>query len=1442
MTVTDLSVYFVFSDDPTQTTITRSIIASSVSITKQMLNDLHASSNTCTLQLKQDGTDLIERLINTPYDVLANVVDRGGDVQIFNGVLSKDHSWRVSQTGEDVFQIKIEDYTTRYFNMPYASEDGTFINDTLANVVLSIFNKCKVQLSLSWSSSVTSEIKNTVLVNKIDSSLTCKDMLDQICYEYGLVYYVSGYKTITIKKIDITSQPSIDIGTTDDTQHDFTPDYYLYTEGGSGIDLTRKARQYSQAKVSYSTISDDGVNRSPIYEVTDKIDVPAGGWWDGATHTENIYEPTLDEYFLADKKYYIYDSDTSAYVQATIYDADDTEPGHEPKVNDLVPNSPTYYEYAGQSSLIDMVDSAKGKDILYVYPETITPNTTQTAAVPGYVEKQEVTPSEWTIKQHGNTDKLEILIDNTAGSLSAIYSKFKCTGRVVRKQGTSNIYRSLEGLTSNSETQFNYEAQWLHNKDDAIALCELLSNYYLYCDNTYTFYCIDDLELGQVVRVYENLYSGLDVKMLLTAKQYTAYGTHAGLYKYTAQGISQFDLTSTTRVEKYEAPDAKPTMVGVTVQYATDSQGTTPPSSGWSDTIPVATAGVYIWTWTQYKYSDGSVSDEYSVSYTGDVEYQFLMNLNTNTIITDLRRYESQPIRMTFTKTGYTENIRIRGWYDIKAYDENLGDPDFDNTITDNIWTWWIQYNAQHQYLYIRAELVNRPTVYREVLLKFEDVTQKYYYAGEFDIDTSDYFDSEGNLIPENFSLIHFGPVNLAISDHFGWNTGHIEGDSFFNNHHETDFDDVYVYVWQFDKWVPINFSTFSNSEKSLICGQAQKDVLSTIKPGTVTKSDYGYFNNIIAGMITTDYLGSREIELHDGGFLYGGAVDINLPPGQRTIAQQPGFCFDSQGNGELSNIRITGTSTVEGQSTILGTMTNYDNNGDLVFKTVKENTNITTLSGSRVDGTSAPSAYLWSDFYSIFHNYASNLMSDRVTYTASGTVNGTWTGDGTISSRSIIGARRLASAASTTGTTTRYDCSSGFDHDETRVIYTNNEIHRVKLSQVYVYAKTVQEPTGFIGPLGWGYVHAYVYDANDVLQSTIVNFGEGTGRGGGQYRYAYNVEVPPGGYIEVEWGEGDTWWIQSETHDGYATYTIKESDNFSQGVNLITSDGNIYNTANIFPNTNDYGSYSQVLSLPSVSNFSINMTMTAASNWICQKYYNFTYSQSPGVTSTVTTSILNSQSFSYAGVTYTVSSITYDNSNLKVTTDSGYVFEFSTSGYGNANYYRQYSFNFVAATESLGAYARTISPTDDSNSHDIGGSGWYSSGVPQRWDNGYFDYLNAFSIDTGWHVPIITSNHDIADDIPINTVTGQPIPVDNYFPVGTMRPYFVNSSSTVSLTMPGDSSQQYVAICHNVVDSALVSAGKVNRYEAVAGGASLSVSWTSSAEPYMLIEVLRIA
>lgn len=602
MQITSPSLVLTFPDGSSVTTT--SIVKDSISIKEQLYNELSPSSNTVSFQLKPDETTLIEDLIKENSDIRAVLKD--GTTVLYTGYVSDNYSWRISSTGEDVLQVNLESVGTRLLNKPFAKEDDTCIRETLFDLVLAIRAKCGNIFSISYDSSVSQAIKDKILINKIDSNVSCEDVLKQVCYELGLVYFFNFQGNLVIRKTDLTQTPSITIASKG------TADSYLYVEGNNAIELTKKAKQYKQVRVKYNPVQDSGT-QAHIFAVQDNVQIPYGQWWDGEFHTEDLYDLTLDVVFQANKTYYT--KSGSSYVEATVV------------VGALVPEN-TYYEFANSAATVNMSDLDSGKDILYVYPDTIEPNLANQTSN-GYtsiitretlISRLPYTTAKWTLKQHGSTTNLDILLDNTSANpaYTQTYSSVEAIGRIIRKLGTSSIYRAAETLTANSEIQFDYEATWIHEKSDAVALAELLNNYYLYCNNTYSFYTEDAIDLGSVVTVNENLFSGLNIKLLLVSRQYSAYGQHAGLYKYTAQAVSEFNLVPVIRTDLSDSLvkslDSVVSIKSIDRMYAASSTQTQP-TSGWSPTIPVLDPvnNKYLWLRERVLYTNGTEQLVYSL-------------------------------------------------------------------------------------------------------------------------------------------------------------------------------------------------------------------------------------------------------------------------------------------------------------------------------------------------------------------------------------------------------------------------------------------------------------------------------------------------------------------------------------------------------------------------------------------------------------------------------------------------------------------------------------------------------------------------------------------------------------------------------------------------------------------------------------------------------------
>ena len=206
-----------------------------------------------------------------------------------------------------------------------------------------------------------------------------------------------------------------------------------------------------------------------------------------------------------------------------------------------------------------------------------------------------------------------------------------------------------------------------------------------------------------------------------------------------------------------------------------------------------------------------------------------------------------------------------------------------------------------------------------------------------------------------------------------------LAGDAYLNiDDTDANYLKILVYSISAPNWVPINNYDLDASSKSEICGKAQEDALSRVEEGTMTKTDYGYFNNVIADIVTAKFLGSKEIELIDDlpnntkGRIYGGDVDLTQNQGERVGNR--GFIQDSDGFFETSQAVIKNAkilnqmdftdaeiihpcfTTVSGHTISKGTYTlpnkSYWNEGDVTYSGITDNV-LTSVSNSFYGGTS---------------------------------------------------------------------------------------------------------------------------------------------------------------------------------------------------------------------------------------------------------------------------------------------------------------------------------------------------------------------------------------------------------------------------------------------------------------------------------------------------------
>lgn len=178
----------------------------------------------------------------------------------------------------------------------------------------------------------------------------------------------------------------------------------------------------------------------------------------------------------------------------------------------------------------------------------------------------------------------------------------------------------------------------------------------------------------------------------LWSKTETKYsdGSTSTSYGVTYQGINGTDGTDGNGI------------VSSSVQYQIGDSSDTPPTGRWTDNIPDMQPGDYLWTRTQFTYSDGSVTTTYSVSYLGENGSQGIQGPpgeNGQTLYTWIK-YADTPtsgmsdlpdgkayLGIAYNKTSpvESENYEDYQWSDIKGEDGVPGTPGENG---ETLYTW----------------------------------------------------------------------------------------------------------------------------------------------------------------------------------------------------------------------------------------------------------------------------------------------------------------------------------------------------------------------------------------------------------------------------------------------------------------------------------------------------------------------------------------------------------------------------------------------------------------------------------------------------------------------------------------------------------------------------------------------------------------------------------
>ena len=211
----------------------------SITFHQQLLSGLKSASNQVDLLLDK-ACPAIEDIIATEGDVKATLTD--GTQTLFTGYLSTSYNWMLTHSGKQSLAITIEDTGTRLLGKAFIESGRHLFNCTASEAIASICTRAGITVSpdcISLTAPVT---------RSVDGSVTCGELLDQLVYELGHVYFFDALGHLRLFKVDCTSTENLPTLDKDD----------LVVVGGKAITLSKKIRQYKSARVSFTRLGTAG--------------------------------------------------------------------------------------------------------------------------------------------------------------------------------------------------------------------------------------------------------------------------------------------------------------------------------------------------------------------------------------------------------------------------------------------------------------------------------------------------------------------------------------------------------------------------------------------------------------------------------------------------------------------------------------------------------------------------------------------------------------------------------------------------------------------------------------------------------------------------------------------------------------------------------------------------------------------------------------------------------------------------------------------------------------------------------------------------------------------------------------------------------------------------------------------------------------------------------
>ena len=466
-----------------------------ITIDENLASNLESSSSIWKVTIPRNNPYILD--IIQKDDLHARLYD--GATVFYTGWVSTSFNYTIDSHGQQAVQITLEDNGTHLLKTPYTKDvskviSGKFSWDSTSDpgVVQQICNACGIECLTNLT--IPAMIQDSTHVEAVaDAAESCESLLKSVCKEMKCVYLFDGNGKLYLKPLSLPSLPSL------------TPldDSDLY----DSIKLVRKARTYRGSRIKWKELASR--NGALIYRVIEGQDTIHPDCYVPITYGQTLPSP--------DGGY-------------TYYDATDIKNGSEVfSISNVVPTIQCPPADGSVDYTTDPLDSNPNKFIQY------------------------------------GAKSLKMLIKVTS------------SGHINKMQATADIrYVSSENVTygdandpneSITENLHEEECRWLHNdaadeQDPTILgpvtrFANFVAQYDRYCSSEFSFTTkgVNTFALGDIIRLNENLHTGLDAYLMITrrSRTLTSYDpsnkTFSGVWTYRAVATKAFDYNKTATKE-----------------------------------------------------------------------------------------------------------------------------------------------------------------------------------------------------------------------------------------------------------------------------------------------------------------------------------------------------------------------------------------------------------------------------------------------------------------------------------------------------------------------------------------------------------------------------------------------------------------------------------------------------------------------------------------------------------------------------------------------------------------------------------------------------------------------------------------------------------------------------------------------------------------------------